>query len=259
MQPIWLTDTVTRDLGRVLHYTLLWGLEGVELRTIGGVHDRVPFVNEDKLKRRLAAHDLPVRAVVPGLFEGDVRDRATWLNEVAILEETLGFCRRIGCTCVVVSAFAAGEDGLTEPAAEALQRAGTVAARRNMTLAVLNEADGTHATGTAMAALLDAVDHPSVQAAWHPAEALRAGEDPAAGLAALGARIGLVRCSDGENEGGTWREQPLGEGAVGWEAHLHQLHKLDYTGPISLEIRKQPAPQEGLRVATKLHAWLRSL
>ena len=53
MTPIWLTDTVTGDLDRALHYTSLWGLEGVELRTVGGPEDRVPFVNEAKLRRRL--------------------------------------------------------------------------------------------------------------------------------------------------------------------------------------------------------------
>ena len=64
MLTAWLTDTVTSDLDRALHYTLLWGLEGVELRTVGGAEDRVPFVNEAKLKRRLSEHELPVVAIV---------------------------------------------------------------------------------------------------------------------------------------------------------------------------------------------------
>ncbi len=69
MLPVWLPDTVTLDLDRALHYTLLWGLEGIVLRTVGGEADRVPHVNEARLKRRLSEHDLPAVAVDPGLFE----------------------------------------------------------------------------------------------------------------------------------------------------------------------------------------------
>ena len=141
MLPALLTDTVTSDLDRALHYTLLWGLEAVELRTVGGAGDRVPFVNEAKLKRRLAEAEMPVAAVVPGMFEGPAGARAAWLNELAAFDETLHFCDRIGCRRVVVSAFAA-EEPSPEAAADALTRAGRAAARHGIEVAVLNEAGG---------------------------------------------------------------------------------------------------------------------
>ena len=207
---------------------------------------------------------MPVCAVVPGLFEGPVEERAAWLNEIAAIGETLAFCRRIGCPRVVVSAFASGTSGSVSGgdvrgmAAEALRRAGTAAARAGIRLAVLNEGGGTCPTGAALAELLRAVDHPAVGAAWSPADALRAGEDPAEGLRTLGRRIDLVRCSDGRVRGEAWQDAPLGEGDVGWAEHLRALHELGFDGPVSLEVYLEPRPKQGLRAATQLIQMLRA-
>ena len=258
MLPIWLTDTVTSDLDRALHYTLLWGLEGVELRTVGSVADRVPFINEEKLKRRLRENEIPVAAVVPGLFEGSVNDRAAWLNEVAQLDETLSFCKRIDCACVVVSAFREEADVLTDHVAEALRKAGEKAAKHNITLALLNEDNMAYTTGTAVANLLAEVDHPAVKAAWNPAVAVRAGEEATTGLEALAGRIALVRCEDGRLQDGEWMSTPLGEGTVGWEKQIAMLHAQGFAGPVSLNITLEPRPRHGLRMASQLIQWIRS-
>ncbi len=259
MLPVWLTDTVTSDLERALHYTLLWGLQGVELRTVGGVEDRVPDVNVTQVKRRLDDSEMLAAAVDPAMFEGPVGDRVSWLNELAMFDETLQFCKRIGCPRVVVSSFAATEAFALEAAADALRRAGDAAAAYGRTIAVLNAADMARPTGQALAELLDAVDHGFVRAAWSPAEALRAGEDPAEGLAALDDRVALVRARDGQRVDGRWEEAPFGEGAIDWTAQLHQLHEHDFQGPISLEMNVAPRPKQGLRSATQLIRMLRDL
>jgi sugar phosphate isomerase/epimerase len=258
MLPCWLTDTVTSDLDRALHYTLLWGLEGVELRTIGTAEDRVPFVNEGKLKRRLAANELPAVAVVPGMFEGPVAERTAWLNELAAFDETLQFCRRLGCPCVVVSAFAAGSGGEQEQVVEALVRAGRAAAARGITVAVLNEYGMGYATGAALAGLLEAVNHPAVRAAWSPASALRGGEDPAAGLEALRRHVALVRCFDGESRAEAWTHRLPGEGSVDWPHQLAALVAAGFEGPISLEVHGEPRPKHGLWAATALIEMIRA-
>ncbi len=256
-----LTDTVTTDLDRALYFTLLWGLEAVELRTVGGPSDRVPFVNEEKLRRRLAEHELPVVAIVPGMFEGSVHDRRAWLNEIAAFDEVLAFCRRIQCPRVVVSAFAAEPNDAKEAAVEALRRAGDKAARYGITLAVLNEVEGAFPRGEALAALLAAVAHPSVKAAWNPGAALQVGEDPQVGLAALGPYVALVRCTDWRwnPERAGWEPAHFGEGAVGWLAQLRQLHRLGYAGPLSLEVQGTPRPKRGFRDASQLIALLRQV
>lgn len=257
MTPTLLTDTVTPDLDRALHYAALWGVEALELRTVGGADERVPFVNEKKLMRRLEETEFDVAAIVPGVFEGAAADRVARLNELAALGETLGFARRIRCARVVVSAFAA-ERPDAEQAAGWLRRAGDAAEKADVTLAVLNEAGGAHPTGTALAELLAAADHPRVRAAWSPADALDAGEKPADGLAALGGRVELVRYRDGFRAGGDWAETEPGEGRVGWPAHLAALHAQGFSGPVSLDLRVAPKPKIGVRAVATLVGQIRA-
>lgn len=251
MLPIWLTDTVTSDIERAVNYTLLWGLEGVELRTIGGVSNRVPFVNEQKLKRRLAEYELPVVAVVPGMFEGTAADRITWMNEVASLDETLRFCHRMHCRLVVISGFAA-DDYDRGVAVDALRRAGKTAAKRGITLAILNERSMAHATGAALADTLKAVEHPNVQAAWNPAAAVQGGEDPNEGIAALAGHIAMVRCRNGMLDGTKWKDTLLEEGLIDWPAQMKTLKAQGFTGPVSLEVHVAPKVKRGVRLAGEM-------
>ena len=257
MRPVWLTDTVTPDLDRALHYTMLWGLEGLELRTVGSPDDRVPHVNEEKLRRRLWEHDLPVAAVVPGLFEGDIEDRAVWMNDLLQMKEVLAFSTRIGCPRIVISAFAHG--GHPEANADALRRAGDAAASQGIRLAVLNEAGMAIETGTALARLLEAVDHPAVRAAWDPVAAVQAGEEAHVGLEAVVDRVELVRCANVASEDGGWQPAPIAEGVVDWPFQLRVLHDAGYDGPVSLMVTMEPAPTWGLRQATDLIRLLRSV
>lgn len=261
--PVWLTDTVTSDLDRALHYTLLWGLQGVELRTVGSAADRVPRVDEQKVKRSLEHDEMLPAAVSPGLFEAPLSARARWMNDLATFDETVRFCERIGCPRVVVSSFRREENGpseaLPEEAVRAYRRAADRAARAGLMLAVLNETDGRCQTGASLARLLDAVDRPDVQAAWNPAAALRAGEPPAEGLRALEGRVTLVRCADGEvGADGAWRSASFGQGDVGWEEQLQRLSSVGFEGPLSLEIHVEPRPREGLRAATRLIKMIRA-
>lgn len=260
MLPVWLTDTVTSNLDRAIHYTLLWGLEGVELRTVGTPSNRVPFVNEEKLRRRLAENSLPVEAVVPGLFEGPESDRASWMNEVAGLDDILQFCRRIGCTRIISSAFseqARGEQG--DMAAEALRTAGRTAASYGVTIAVLNEAGMARASAEAVIRLLQAVDHPSVRLAWSPAESLRSGEQPHRVVDLIAPYLAYVRCTDVRREGPLYRTAPVGQGDVGWHQLIADLHERGYDGPMSLEVHLEPKSKFGLFDATQIIQLIRNV
>lgn len=252
MLPVWLTDTVTSDLNRALHYTKLWGLEGVELRTVGGAEDRVPHVNERQLREHLDPSDLLIAGIVPSLFEGAVSDRAAWMNDLLQFDDTLAFCNRIRCPRVVLSPFAAEEVSDVDAVADALRRAGEKAEDHDVILAVRNGPETTHPTGTMLAELLALVGHPHVRAAWNPVGALRAGEAPRDGLEALGEQVSLVRCSDGRISGGRWEDLPFGEGEIDWPHQLQMLASVGFQGPLSLEIYVEPRPKYGLRAATTL-------
>lgn len=260
MIPVWLTDTVTSDLNRALHYTQLWGLHGMELRTVGGPDDRIPFVNERQIREQMEGTELLLGSVVPSMFEGPVSDRAAWMNDLIQFEDTLKLCNRVECPRVTISPFAAEADADREAIIDALRRAGEKAEEYGVLLAVRNGPETACPTGAVLADVLTAVGHPHVRAAWNPAGALRAGEHPVDGLTALSGLVTLVRCSDGVVTGdGYWEDALLGEGDVGWREQFEMLRAWDFRGPISLEVYVEPRPEKGLHSATTLVHMLRDV
>lgn len=248
----WTTDTVTGDVGRALHYTLLWGLDGVMLRTVGTGQDRVPFVREGPLRRRLEVDDVPVFAVDPGLFEGDLQARASWMNEIAGFDEVASFCKRFGVHTVQVGALASGDEEYDAAAAVlALRQLGDAAARVGLWLAVRNESDTAVATGTDLATLLKAVDHASVRADWRPLDALRAGEDAETGLEALmeGVPIAMVTVAD---EGGDGVPAIPGQGQLDWEGIFRAMAANGWDELVSLQVHGRPVGTFGLHMTSAI-------
>lgn len=260
MIPVWLTDTVTSDLNRALHYTQLWGLHGLELRTVGGPDDRIPFVNERQIREQLEGTDLLLGSVVPSMFEGPVSDRAAWMNDLLQFEDTLKLCNRVTCPRVTISPFAAEPEGDREAIVDPLRQAGEKAEEYGVLVAVRNGPETACPTGAALADVLAQVNHPHVRAAWNPAGALRAGEHPLDGLTALTGFVTLVRCSDGYvTDEGYWEDALLGEGEVGWWEQFELLHARNFRGPISMEVYVEPRPESGLHCATNLIHMLRDV
>jgi len=259
MIPVWLTDTVTSDLNRALHYTQLWGLHGMELRTVGGPEDRVPFVNEKQIRGQLEGTELLLASVVPSMFEGPVSDRAAWMNDLLQFEDTLKLCKRVGSPRVTISPFAAEPSADRDTIVDALRQAGEKAEDYGVLLAVRNGPETACPTGAALAEVLTEVNHPQVRAAWNPVGALRAGENPIDGLTALTGYVTLVRCSDGRVGNGQWEDVPIGEGQIGWREQLELLRAQGFRGPISMEVYVEPRPEEGLHGATTLIRMLRSI
>lgn len=278
MIPSLLADSVTFDIDRAVHYALLWGLEGLELRAVGGPNDRVPFVNESKIRGRLLEGDLPVVAVHPPTFLGRIDDPAGRLNDLAQFEETLNFCRRLNCPRVVVSSFrldgsdqddqnanpthkAIDQQTATDEqwtaAAAALRQAGERAVRAEVTICVLNESGFVAPDGRRLAELLDVVDSGAVVAAWNPADALLAGEEPSAGLEHLRGRVGIVRCRNGVATGNGWEPRSIDSGEINWPDQIQRLAEVGFDGPLSLDIEVEPKATWGLRDATTIIRWIR--
>ena len=247
MTTAWTTDAATADAARAVRLTLLWGLDGVVLRTVGG--GRVPSITEGPLRRRLEEAELPVLALDPGLFEGSARARAVWLNELDALGELAPFCARFGCETVRVGALAADDD--TDGAAQALRQAGERAGRLGLRLAVRNQAGTAVATGAALAALLGEAGHPALAPDWRPADALESGEAPADGLAAL-VEAGHVPVCVSVRDQRAGRPAVVGEGTLGWDAHLAALADIGFDGPLVIDAIPDPARTLGLASATAL-------
>lgn len=256
MLPVLATDSVSDDLARAVTYALLWGLEGVAIRTVGG--ERVPFVNEAALRRRLEESEMPPAAIDPGLFEGDARSRAVWLNDLAAFDDTAAFCRRLGCRVVRIGALAqaGGTPGADrEVRVEALRMLGDAAQRHGLRLAVRNDAATVFATGSDLAALLAAVAHPAVGADWRPLEAAHAGEPVLDGLEALlaAAPVFCVAVADEQAaDDGARVDATVGAGETQWPEQLARLAEAGYDGPLALEVPARPAGPAGLASATAL-------
>ena len=251
MIPVWFTDTITPDVARAANYTLMWGLEGVVLRHLER-GTRVPEVNEAKLRNRLAADELDVAAIEPGLFNGPPAGRAAWMNDLARLDESIAFCRRIGCKRIIIDGL---PDGPPEEAAVALGQAARRAAAADMTLLVNNHGEGRQ-RGADIAALLEHADADALKACWDPAGALGAGEEAMQGLESLRGRIGLVVARDMSRSASGWGRAPLGEGHVGWAAIFSELVRQGFSGPVALDLTGW-RPPDGLREATRLIYLLR--
>ncbi|MEM6782539.1 MAG: TIM barrel protein [Bacteroidota bacterium] len=258
MLPVLLTDTVSTDLDRALHYALLWGHEGLVLRTMGRHRERVPYVNEAKLRRRLEEHEMPLVAVEPGLFEGAAADRAQGFTDLGELPDVAAFCQRFACRLVLIGALAADPDADPTAGADLLRRAGDAAQRHGLTLAVRNAAGTACASGWALAELLGAVDHPHVQAAWSPIEAMRVGGDLGASAQTLAGRIALTVVRDGHAGADGWAEAAPGDGAVDWTAHLDTLRASGFDGPLCLEVYGEPVGPFGLRATTAIVRLIRT-
>ncbi len=141
MSPVLLTDSVTTDPPRAVNYALLWGMDGVVLRTVGGAGDRVPFINEGATRRRLEESELTLAAVDPGMFEGAAANPMSWLNEIDTLDDIAAFCGRMGCDTVRAGALALESDAYdADASASALRKLGARAEALGLRLAVRNEA-----------------------------------------------------------------------------------------------------------------------
>ncbi len=256
MLPVLATDSVSEDLSRAVGYALMWGLEGVAVGSVGG--ERVPFVNEVALRRRLELSEMPLAAAEPGLFEGDAGRRAVWLNDVAAFDDTAAFCRRMGCGVVRVGALGAG--GEPEQRVEALRALGDAAGRAGLVLAVRHGADTAVASASDLATLLAAVGHPAVGADWRPAES--PGEVPLDGLDALlgaGCRVACVGVADAQTaDDGARVGATVGAGDMGWDAVLVRLAASGFDGPLALRVDGRPSGPAGLASGSALVRLIRT-
>ncbi|MEX1055505.1 MAG: sugar phosphate isomerase/epimerase, partial [Rhodothermales bacterium] len=209
--------------------------------------------------KRLQEAELPVVAVVPGLFEGDVADRPTWMNELTALEETLQFCRRIECPRVVVSSFSPSDSEVSrsiESAAGVLEKAGRLGKTYGVELCVLNESRMLASTGTQLSRMIDLAGN--VSAAWSPADAVVSGENPLEGLESLSGKVALVRCRNGEDLGNGWEPRTIDRGDINWLEQIRRLESMGFDGPISLEVTAEPRARQGLLDATTMIEYIRT-
>ncbi|MEM1329355.1 MAG: sugar phosphate isomerase/epimerase family protein [Planctomycetota bacterium] len=247
-------------LDRVFAVAEELGYDGVDLRTFGENSSRFagdPFMTGTEKTRMMAADAGVVPAVIstglsfdtgifPPIVGRAIRDND---KQVRAARRAVRLGAELSAPLVRVFGFElqGGESfksGLRRIAPR-LRLVG--AAARNTPAVVVVENGGSFATSEQLGELLDAVDHPKVRAAYSPAVAIDAGEDPIDGLNAIAGIVDLVKLKDVDDHG---RPVLLGEGNARCQDVVRHLADRVYRGWISVEW--DLAWFEGLREAEQV-------
>jgi len=268
-----------RTLDQIIPLASDLGYMGVEMRTFG--HDsrgrardlacEPCMTGSGKLRGLLHDHgveaaglatsiryDQPVFPPVIGRVFGDF-ERAVRDTKAAVMTAAA-----IGCPFVRVFAFELEHESRASGLRRIMQRL-DLAARtaRHTGVRLLLENGGSFPTAADIADILDRLGSPFACAAYSPAVAAMAGEDPAEGVRLLGSRLESVKLRD--MAGGT--PAPLGEGeadygAGGAEGFVRRLAERGYDGWLVYEHDRLwwPGlgdPTELLRdAAEKIYHWM---
>jgi sugar phosphate isomerase/epimerase len=234
-------DWTLRSLAQRLE---AWGYMGCELRTSGTIGNQ--FASDPALTAPAKVREMFDTAGVaictlatPARF--DRRVTPTVIGHVISQTEhgvplTRGAIdMAIALECPFVRVFAyelpEGESRASgsKRIAERLQRAADYC--RNSGVRLLLENGGSYARATDIAELLDRVDEKLVQAAYSPAIAQAAGEDPKAGINVLGGRLQSVKLKDMSNG----RPVALGTGELACESVVKELRRVGFGGWVVYE------------------------
>ena len=117
---------------------------------------------------------------------------------------------------------------------EAFAQVARIAVDAGLRVLFENHPQGVFPDTPSMARLIDDARFTGVALLYDVTNALAIGEEPAAGLAAVLDRVGLVHLSDAP--AGAWRHDPLGSGDVDFPAVFAAMHAGGYDGPVVAEI-----------------------
>lgn len=251
-----ITDEVTHDPFTALELAAGWGIRHCEIRY--AYRWRLPICPAwacDLTAAAVKAYDFTVTAISPGLFKpvmqtdgskipistdtaGEIRRH---LDE--LLPRMLDFAGRLGTRFVTVFALPKGNDvpaGAAIPSVviDSLGQAASKAAAGGFTLLLENGQGSWADTGRATAAILDAVNSPSLRLTWDPANVVHGNlpEEPVSeGYPLVRRHVGNVHVKDASCSAGRGRWEMLGEGRLDWASQLRQLAADGYDGCLTVE------------------------
>jgi sugar phosphate isomerase/epimerase len=178
-------------------------------------------------------------AVVPYIQQDMFSAAFGYEDQPRLAARALDIAERTGARIVRVFSYwrTVDPDACFNRIADTMANLADQAAPRGLIIGIENEHACNIATGFETARLLEAVNHPSLQVIWDPANALVAGEVPyPAGFARLpAARIAHVHAKDCRVDGHVPTFGPLGEMGIDWRGQIRALVENGYSGGISLE------------------------
>lgn len=226
---LWQPEPVTRDLDRMVHYAGLWGVDGIELRTIGKHAQRVPDVNEAPLRKRIDDEELDIMLSATDIFSGHVQDIAAWMNDLLRFSDILAFNRRLGVRTSLVESM----DGEGAIPVEPYRRLVDLAVTAGQTVLVPDSEEDDRVTS-----LVATVDHPGFR------RTVTRALDPGAWEGDAN-DVGLVRCR-------CVVQDLVDQDTVqqSWNVFLGAMKAQGFSGDVLFEFSGADAGKNGLRLAT---------
>jgi sugar phosphate isomerase/epimerase len=187
----------------------------------------VETVNLPSLDQNLASASPPMREYSVRLFE-----------RLIAIAGTIGAAAVIVVTGRVNPLIPPPRADLEGWFADGFERVLRAARASGVRLLLENIPMGVYPDAHGLAAFADRVDSPAAGICYDIANAHFIGEDPAAGLDAVRARLGIVHLSDTGRT--AWRHDPVGQGTCDFAAFGAGLRRIGYTGTSMLEIVADP-------------------
>jgi sugar phosphate isomerase/epimerase len=243
-----ISDEVSQDLPDVVRFVREFRLPGIELRSMFGraFKDLTP-ADLVEVKRVAAGEGWRIFGCSSPVFKCDLDDAATVRSHVGEFRRSLEVARSLGCDLVRVFTFlrrSPEENRAALPRiVEHLGELRAIAEGSGVRIGIENEHSCTVATGAEVQALCAALPDPSFGIVWDPCNVIYvpAATGPATeGFASFVSRVFHIHLKDAKRGGATAggstvAAAPLGEGEVGWPAHLQEIQRLGYRGMLSLE------------------------
>ncbi len=249
-----ITDEFSPDLDVALDAMVSVGMAGVELRTVGGRN--IVDLDDDEIDRaceKVAMRGMTVlsiaspllKCVLPGGPDLDTRfqqdafaSRHRFEDQPRLTERAFQIAERTGAPIVRVFSYwrTVEPSRVFDHVLFALRRLAE-SAPSGVRIGLENEHACNVGTGKEAAAVMAAIDHPSLGMIWDPANSLVAGEVPyptGYGHLAPG-RVMHVHAKDCDVDGHTPTWGPVGDMSVDWVSQIAALRRDGYAGWISLE------------------------
>jgi sugar phosphate isomerase/epimerase len=272
------TDEVHADLETALKHAKAMGMREVEIQEFWG---KPPLdttdADLDRAKGLLDQYGFSASAIgsqflkpvmLGNVKRGEVAKDAHFQKDLDILRAEIRIAHALGSKIVRTYGFRRDDmvglgnpsprlakggplpDEMLEKIAEGLRIAAQMAADEGLVLGLENVrscwANSGHNTGK----ILDATDHPALQAMWDAGNCFVSGGDPyPEGYDAVRGRICHVHVKDGrvvDHSTGLIEWKPVGEGEVDWAQQFAALRRDGYTGPLSLETHWHPKAPDGV-------------
>lgn len=254
-----ITDEFTPDLEKALDAMAAIGMTGAEFRVLWGRN--IMDLTDDEVRRatdmaqargiRVLSIASPLlKCVLPGAPDVDTRfqqdvfaSKHTFDDQPRLMDRALKLSELTGARIIRAFSYwrSVEPEKCHDAICESLEKLCEQAKPHGVIIGLENEHACNIGSASEAKRVLDAVQHPSLQLVWDPANMLVGGEDPYPGGYDLlpKNRIVHVHAKDCHMEGHTPVWGPLGTRRVDWKGQIAALLRDGYSGAVSLETHWQ--------------------